>query len=183
MAGSPFHDLSDPELESLNALQALFNDDQNLLKADLMCGVYRTDKGKPFVLPAVKQARELLCNDPCWNHEYPSSHLGTQRFRDLSSTLLFGEECTSVKDKRIVTVQTLGGSGACHMGAVFLDQHYGPWREGAPTNLPNFFLYLKIAVSTLPYYNPRSGAVAFGELINALDNVPNQSVVVLHRVE
>ncbi|KAE8373752.1 aspartate aminotransferase, cytoplasmic [Aspergillus bertholletiae] len=189
MAGTPFYGLSDPELESLNALQAQFISDQSPLKVDLMCGVYRTDEGNPFVLPAVKQARERLHNDPSWNHEYPPSHLGTQRFRDLSSRLLFGEESGHVKDKSIVTVQTLGGSGACHMGAAFLERHYGPWKEGAPkrvyvpnetwVNHANVFRYLNIAVSSFPYYSPGSGAVAFDKLKNSLEDIPHQSVVVL----
>ncbi|GIK01978.1 hypothetical protein Aspvir_006021 [Aspergillus viridinutans] len=183
MTESPFHDLSAPELESLNTLQALFSHDQSPLKADLMCGVYRTDEGTPSFY-----RQELLCNDPLWDHEYPPSHLGTQRFRDLTSRLMFGEESSYVDDKCIVTVQTLGGSGACHMGAVFLDRHYSPWKEGAPkrvyipketwTNHPNVFRYLNIAVSNLPYYSPRSGAVAFSELKDALNQIPNQSVVV-----
>ncbi|GAQ11466.1 aspartate aminotransferase, cytoplasmic isozyme 1 [Aspergillus lentulus] len=189
MTETPFHDLSDPELESVNTLQALFNQDQSPLKANLMCGVYRTDEGKAFVLPAVKQARELLYNDPLWDHEYPPSHIGTQHFRDLTSRLILGGESSYTKDKCIVTIQTLGGSGACHMGAVFLDRHYSPWKKGAPkrvyipketwTNHPNVFRYLNIAVSNLPYYSPESGAVAFSELKDALNQIPNQSVVVL----
>ncbi|KAB8068852.1 pyridoxal phosphate-dependent transferase [Aspergillus leporis] len=89
----------------------------------------------------------------------------------------------------IVTVQSLGGSGACHTGAVFLDRHYRPWKEGVTkrvyipketwTNHPNVFRYLNIAVSNFPYYSPKFGAVAFSELKNALGNIPNQSVVVL----
>ena len=29
-------------------------------------------------------------------------------------------------------MQALGASGACHMGALFLKLHYGPWKAGAP---------------------------------------------------
>lgn len=41
----------------------------------------------------------------------------------------------SLIDKRIVSMQALGASGACHMGALFLKLHYGPWKSGAPTRV------------------------------------------------
>lgn len=42
------------EKESLNELQAAFRLDARPEKADLMCGVYQTQDGKPYVLPSVK---------------------------------------------------------------------------------------------------------------------------------
>lgn len=45
---------SSTNTESLNALQAQFNVDSRAYKSDLMCGVYQTPEGKPYVLPSVK---------------------------------------------------------------------------------------------------------------------------------
>ncbi|KAL2835928.1 pyridoxal phosphate-dependent transferase [Aspergillus pseudoustus] len=178
MKEDPFHELVDPELESLNTLQTLYREDQNPLKVDLMCGVYRTDEGKPYVFPAVQQARNLLYQNPDWNHEYPESHLGTLRSRDLTAELLFGENVNNVKDKHVASMQTLGGSGACHMGAVFLKKHYGPWKAGAPkkvyvpaeawNNHPNVFRYLGIGVDKLPYYDCKTDTVTLDDLKEAL---------------
>ncbi|KAL4782545.1 aspartate aminotransferase, cytoplasmic [Aspergillus varians] len=189
MEQHPFDELPHPELESLNALQAQYQQDPSPLRVDLLCGVYRTDEGKPYVLPAVQQARNLLYQNPDWNHEYPVSHLGTPRFRDLTAQLLFGEDNIYVKDRRVASMQTLGGSGACHMGAVFLNKHYGPWNAGAPrkvyipaetwNNHPNVFRYLDIEVDNLPYYDHKTGTVAFDELKGALERLPNQAVIVL----
>jgi len=33
-------------------------------------GAYRTDEGKPWVLPVVREAEILLANDESQNHEY-----------------------------------------------------------------------------------------------------------------
>lgn len=44
-------------IESLNGLQAQFSADGDKRKVDLMCGVYQTDEGTPFVLPSVKVVR------------------------------------------------------------------------------------------------------------------------------
>lgn len=111
-------------LESLNALQAQYARDPHPLKANLMIGVYRDDSGKPHVLPSVKmvrglivlhahpisagrigltevnQARQKLSENPDWNHEYPSSHLGEAAFRGPAASLFFGKNTRLVRDGR-----------------------------------------------------------------------------------
>lgn len=52
-------------LETLNALQALFTDDPAPVKANLMIGVYRDDRGNPFLLDSVKIVSLKL---HVWNH-------------------------------------------------------------------------------------------------------------------
>ena len=87
-----------------------------------MCGVYQTEDGKPYVLPSVKQvqgmallvsatvdsqkARTMLFDNPAWEHEYPSSHLGEAPFRDLSARLLFGDDSPIVQEKRLASFAT-----------------------------------------------------------------------------
>lgn len=39
--------------ESLNNLQAQYDRDASPQKVDLMTGVYKTDRGEPFILPSV----------------------------------------------------------------------------------------------------------------------------------
>ncbi|KZF20960.1 putative aspartate aminotransferase [Xylona heveae TC161] len=169
--------------ENLNFLQAAFENDTSPLKTDLMCGVYRTDSGGPFVMKAVKMAKEILYNDPNWNHEYPPSHLGTREFRLLSANLFFGANNTLIHQNRIASMQTLGASGACHMGAVFLERHYGPWKDldakAVTFNHPNVFQYLGIKAISIPYYSHRTGSINFEKFQAALESAPNQSVIVL----
>lgn len=42
----------------------------------------------------------MLIDDPNWEHEYPTSHLGEARFRDLSARLLFGDDNQIISEKR-----------------------------------------------------------------------------------
>lgn len=51
---SPISYFSSINIESLNALQEQFKNDDRPHKADLMCGVYQTEEGNPYVLPSVK---------------------------------------------------------------------------------------------------------------------------------
>ncbi|KAF8252249.1 PLP-dependent transferase [Wilcoxina mikolae CBS 423.85] len=154
-----------------------------------MCGVYRTDEGKPFVLPSVIGAKQKIFDDLTWNHEYPPSHLGTKGFRDESAKLFFGQDSPLLNPNRIVSMQTLGGSGACHMGALFLKLHYRPWKAGVPrrvyipnetwTNHPNVFSFLGLEPVSLPYYDPSTNSLAFSALNAAIASLPPQSVIVL----
>lgn len=105
-------------------------------------------------------------------------------------------------------MQTLGASGACHMGALFLKHHYGPWKvAGTPrkvyvpaeswgtykkktwgfplliltvlVNHPNVFSFLGLEPKPLPYYNPSTRGIDFAALILAIASLPPQSVIVL----
>lgn len=47
-------------VESLNGLQAQFTADSRVEKTDLMCGVYQTETGHPYVLPSVQKVKMVL---------------------------------------------------------------------------------------------------------------------------
>ncbi|KAF7985588.1 hypothetical protein HWV62_3879 [Athelia sp. TMB] len=185
----PFDDIPEGLLENLNDLQSQYALDPSPQKVDLMTGVYKTDSGKAFILPSVVKAKQRVFDDPDWNHEYPSSHLGTACFREESSKLFFGRDSTLLRSHQIVSMQALGASGACHMGTLFLKLHYGPWNAGAPrrvyipaeswTNHVNVFTFLDVEVGSLPYYDSSTGTLAFSALVTAIACLPPQSVVVL----
>ena len=91
--------------------------------------------------------------DPSWHHEYRESLIGNKSFREASDRLFFGEKSAVVHNKRwlypsdllymhslliprepfrVVCMQTLGASGACHSAAVLLRDHYAPWKSKPP---------------------------------------------------
>ncbi|KAG6013922.1 hypothetical protein E4U43_007045 [Claviceps pusilla] len=189
MAYHPFEHVPAGQLESLIALQDEYAKDTDTRKISLMAGVYRTGMGHPFVLPAVKAARKRLVDDPLWNHEYPASHLGSQRFRRLSEALFFGEDSVSVQGGRLASMQCLGASGACHMGAVFVSRHYAPFRNGERgkiyipeqtwVNHSNVFRHVGLETHLLPWYSPSLASLDMDALIKAIDTLPARSVIVL----
>ncbi|KAG5942882.1 hypothetical protein E4U53_007149 [Claviceps sorghi] len=189
MTYHPFALIPEGQLESLNALQDEYARDTDEGKISLMAGVYRTELGQPFVLPAVKAARQRLCDDPLWNHEYPASHLGSERFRRLSEALFFGENSLPLREGRIASMQCLGASGACHMGAVFVHGHYAPFHDGEPAdvyipeqtwvNHGNVFRHAGWQTRSLPWYSPGRAALDMEALVEAIDGLPPRSVIVL----
>ncbi|KAL8832599.1 MAG: hypothetical protein Q9191_000168 [Dirinaria sp. TL-2023a] len=210
---NPFEDIPTGRLESLNILQSQFTNDISPDKVDLMCGVYQNEEGQPFVLPSVRLAKKKIFDNPNWNHEYPSSHLGEKKFRDLSATLLFGNDAVVVQDDwsvlkilnfllseqvlipggSVASMQTLGGSGACHMGAAFLKRHYRPkeidqsakvyvpaesWGKDN-VNLPNVFRHEGFETASLPYYNNDIHHLDASALDVALRKIPSKSIIAL----
>ncbi|PHH82419.1 hypothetical protein CDD83_3276 [Cordyceps sp. RAO-2017] len=135
------------------------------------------------------QARQKLFDDPSWNHEYPPSQLGRKEFRGLSSALFFGEDSPLLREGLISSMQCLGASGACHMGAVFLKLHYEPFKNGLPgkvyipsetwVNHPRLFHHVGLETGSLPWYNHGTASLDIDALIAAIDSLPKKSVIVL----
>ncbi len=87
-------------------------------KVSLGVGAYRTDDGKPWVLPVVKKAEAKLAKDieaESINHEYLPV-LGLETFRDAATKMLLGSDA----DGKAFGVTGLSGTGALRIGADFL---------------------------------------------------------------
>lgn len=69
------------------------------------------------------QAVTRVVNDPLHNYDYlpMSGHPG---FTRAAAVLLFGEDSPALKQNRVATVQTISGTGANHLGALFAHKYY-----------------------------------------------------------
>src|SRR3954454_13304456 len=107
---------SDPILGVTEAYVA----DQNPRKVNLGVGVYYDDNGKIPLLECVRHAEsERLKAAP------PRGYLpidGIAAYDKAVQELVFGKDSNALKEKRIVTVQALGGTGGLKIGADFLKQ-------------------------------------------------------------
>ncbi|KAJ6140890.1 hypothetical protein N7497_011783 [Penicillium chrysogenum] len=91
--------------------------------------------------------------------------------------------------KAIVSTQTLGASGGCHVGAVMLKNHYGPWKgSGNPEiflpsdswlNHPFAFASAGIKTGLLPYFSSKTNRFDFESFSEAIKSLPAQSVILL----
>lgn len=72
-----------------------FKKDSNPKKINLGVGAYRDDNGKPYILPSVKQAEEMIMANNM-DHEY-ATIIGVPEFNKLSAQLAFGDDCTSLQ--------------------------------------------------------------------------------------
>ncbi|KAL7276742.1 Golgi Transport [Rhizina undulata] len=86
--------------DPLFGLMAAYKLDTFEKKVDLGVGAYRDDNAKPWVLPVVRKAKEILSNDPSLNHEYlPIA--GLQSFTSGAAKLILGHDSVALKENRV----------------------------------------------------------------------------------
>lgn len=86
--------------DPLFGLMAAYRKDDFDKKVDLGIGAYRDDNAKPWVLPVVKKADDILRQDPDLNHEYlPIA--GLADFTNAAQKLILGADSSAIKEKRV----------------------------------------------------------------------------------
>lgn len=95
---------------------------------------YRTNEGKPWVLPVVRQVEKDLASDDAQTHEYLPV-LGLESFSDAATRILLGADSPAVLEGRAFGVQTLSGTGALRLAAEFLSRilNYDTFYYSKPT--------------------------------------------------
>ncbi|KAI7035045.1 aspartate aminotransferase, partial [Hortaea werneckii] len=174
--------------DPLFGLMAAFKKDTDPKKVDLGIGAYRDDNAKPWVLPVVKEADDLLRKDPELNHEYlPIA--GLQDFTSASQQLVLGKSSPAVQEKRAVSLQSVSGTGALHLGAGFLAKFYNPSNPEAKTiyvssptwaNHNQVFGNSKVPVKTYPYFHKETKGLDFDGMISTLQSAPEGAIILLH---
>ena len=76
-----------------------------------------------------------MLNDETLDHEYLPI-LGLKDFTFAAAKLILGSTSPAIEEDRLVSVQTLAGTGANHLGALFLSKFY-KWNGPAKIYLSN----------------------------------------------
>jgi len=169
---------SDPILGITEAYVA----DPNPKKVNLGVGVYYDDNGKVPLLECVRRAEsERLKAAP------PRSYLpidGLPAYDRAVQELLFTKGFSGLQEKRVVTVQALGGTGGLKIGADFLRQltpGSAVWiSEPSWENHRQLFEAAGFTVRSYPYYDAKTHGLDFPGMRNALNALPAGAIVVLH---
>ncbi|HEY9397935.1 MAG TPA: amino acid aminotransferase [Burkholderiales bacterium] len=159
-----------------------YNADKNPKKVNLGVGVYYDDNGKLPLLECVKRAEQEMTQKASPRGYLPID--GLAAYDAAVQALVFGADSAAVKEKRIITVQSLGGTGGLKIGADFI-RRVNPNAElwiSDPSweNHRAVFEAAGFKVHTYPYYDAATHGVKFDAMIEALRKLPAGSVVVLH---
>jgi aromatic-amino-acid transaminase len=100
-----------------------FNADTNPAKINLGVGVYYDDNGKVPLLACVRKAEAILMEQLAPRTYLPIE--GLAAYDKAVQELVFGADSPIIQEKRAVTVQAIGGTGALKIGADFL-QRFAP---------------------------------------------------------
>ena len=182
MSASIFTGVEMAPRDPILGITEAFNADPNPKKVNLGVGVYYDDNGKVPLLECVRRAeRQLADSAP------PRSYLpidGLPEYDRLVQALVFGEDSPARGDKRIVTVQALGGTGGLKIGADFLrrvDPAAQVWISNPSwENHRALFENAGFTVQSYPYYDAAKHGVDFAGMLSTLERLPAGSIVVLH---
>lgn len=126
-------------------------------------------------------------NDPEANHEYlPIAGLAS--LTSKAAELLLGNSAPAISEKRVASVQTISGTGAVHLGALFLAKFYkinGTNRTvyvSNPTwaNHHQIFTNVGLPIATYPYFHKDTKGLDIEGMKRALADAPNGSIILLH---
>jgi aromatic-amino-acid transaminase len=163
-------------------LNEAFGRDPRPHKINLSIGIYFDDEGRLPVMKSVFEAESGMLKTLGARPYQPME--GAANYRQAVQHLLFGAGHEAVTSGRIATIQTLGGSGGLKVGGDFLKRYFpdaNVWVSD-PTwdNHRAMFEGAGFTVNTYPYYDPVSGGVRFEEMLAALQQLPEKSIVLLH---
>lgn len=152
-------------------------------KVGLDAGAYRDDNGKPWVLPSVKKADDILIHSN-YNYEYLPI-VGLQSFIDNSVKLALGPDAKSIKENRVAGIQSLSGTGACRVAGDFFRKflkHNPAVYLPNPTwpNHKNIFHDAGLQIKEYRYYEPKTKGLNFDGLIDDLKGAAEKSVILFH---
>ena len=159
-----------------------FNADQNPAKVNLGVGVYYDDNGKVPLLECVKKAEALMLEKGAPRTYLPIE--GLALYDKAVQELVFGADSPVVLEKRAITAQAIGGTGALKLGADFLKRltpNAQVWiSDPSWENHRALFETAGFTVNNYTYYDATTRGVNFSGMLASLNAMPSGSIVVLH---
>ncbi|MHA6511630.1 amino acid aminotransferase [Tessaracoccus sp. Z1128] len=163
-------------------LTEAFVADQRPGKVNLGVGVYLDEDGRIPLLGCVSTAEQRLAAE-----SKPKGYLGIDglpAYREAVRSLVFGADAEVLAEGRVVTVQTLGGTGGLKVGADLLKQiePSATVMISSPSweNHRALFTRAGFAVKDYRYYEPALQGIDVDGMLADLGQADAGTIVVLH---
>ncbi|KAL5533887.1 GOT2 [Sanghuangporus baumii] len=160
-----------------------FKADTDPRKINLGVGAYRDDAGKPYVLPSVKRAEQILSSSVLDKEYLPIT--GLPEFTKNAAKLAYGGESKPLVSNSIAVTQSISGTGALRIGGAFLSRFY-PHTKVIYLPVPSWgnhtpiFRDSGLEVRGYRYFDKKTVGLDFAGLKEDLQNAPERSIVLLH---
>lgn len=160
-----------------------FKQDPRKDKVNLSIGLYYDESGVTPQLNSIAQAKQRYITQDSGASLYLPME-GLASYRSAIQTLLLGDESPLIREGRVVTIQTLGGSGALKIGADFLHRYFpgsDVWLSD-PTweNHQAIFAGAGFKTHYYPYFDQQTKGVKFDEMLATFETLPEKSIILLH---
>lgn len=162
--------------------------DSNSKKINLGVGAYRDNSGKPIIFPSVKKAEQSLLETET-EKEY-TGIIGNKNFQNIVKNFIFNNSdkdangAQLIQDGRIVSSQTISGTGSLRVIADFLKRFNSAGKIYVPkptwANHIAVFTDAGLEAEYYAYYNTSKNDLDYEQLKQSLNNADNESVVLLH---
>lgn len=99
--------------------------------------------------------------------------------------MIIGADSPAIKEKRTTSVQTISGTGAVHLGALFLARFFKGNHTvylSNPTwaNHHQIFSNVGISSAQYPYFSKETRGLDFEGMKSAIQSAPERSIILLH---
>jgi len=165
-------------------LNAEYHADTSSDKVNLGIGAFRTNEGKPYVLPVVAKVEEMMASDRTLNHEYLPIE-GLHAFSEGATRLVLGADCKAITENRVCAIQGLSGTGTGRLAFEFAQRFHSV--KTAYVSNPTWGNHLKMLmhagyddVRKYRYYDPNTKGLDLTGMLSDLNEAPEGSLVVLH---
>jgi aromatic-amino-acid transaminase len=159
-----------------------FTQDTKPNKVNLAIGVYCDDNGKLPLLKCVQEAEKRIAADPKARGYLPMD--GMAAYDSAVKSLVFGADSAIVKEGRVGTAQSIGGTGGLKIGADFLKKYYPTSKllisDPSWENHRALFTNAGFTVESYPYYDAAKRGINFDGMLAALNAAAPKTIVLLH---
>jgi aspartate aminotransferase len=168
--------------DAILGLMSAFRADTDPRKVDLGVGVYRNERGETPVPAAVRRAEAaVLERQTTKSYVSPT---GNAAFNGAMAELVFGAKHLVLNGGRVRTIQTPGGCAALRLGAELIK--VSGQQSTVYMSLPTWANHAPLLggsglkLGGYAYYDAANGCLTFEAMVNALEELPSGSVVLLH---
>ena len=177
-----FNHLDNLPPDPILGLTQAYKNDQNPLKVDLGAGIYKNDVGQTPIMQAIQQAQKQWMQEESTKAYAPPVGIG--QFPQAIIELLLGKDHASVKESRVISVQTPGGCGALRVAAGLLTRCKDKVRiwVSAPTWANHIPLLSSAGIELVeyPYYDFDNHGINFEAMMDSLQQANEGDLVLVH---
>ncbi|CAK7909901.1 aspartate aminotransferase, cytoplasmic [[Candida] anglica] len=185
---SSFNEIPLAPPDKILGISEAYVKDTNSKKINLGVGAYRDNTGRPIIFPSVKKAEQKLLEVET-EKEY-TGITGSKNFQNIVKNFIFnnsGKDVNGAKlieEGRIVTAQTISGTGSLRVIADFLNRFY-PKKHilvPKPTWANHIAVFNDAGISSdfYAYYDTKTNGLDFANLKKSLEAAENETIVLLH---
>ena len=174
--------------DKILGISEAYQKDGNAKKINLGVGAYRDNSGKPIVFPSVKKAETVLLEKET-DKEY-TGIIGSKNYQNAVRNFIFNNSnkdkngAQLIEDNRIVTAQTISGTGSLRVIADFLKRFYSVDKIIVPkptwANHVAVFTDAGISADFYAYYDKNNNSLDFENLKESIASAQDESVILLH---